>query len=76
VWISGGPAPASAVYGQGSIDLINYGWEYQPSSINIGASGVFIDGVGNQLAFYPGMRVADLRTLGWYKRIRSFRITG
>jgi hypothetical protein len=62
--------------GQGSIDLINYGFDFQASSINVGANGFFIDGVGNKLGFWPGMRVADLRTMGWNDRIGSFQITG
>jgi hypothetical protein len=62
--------------GQGKIELINYGFEFQASSLNIGGSGFFVDGLGNQLGFYPGMRVADLRAMGWSDRIRTFEITG
>jgi hypothetical protein len=62
--------------GQGKIELINYGFEFEASSINIGGNGFFVDGLGNQLGFYPAMRVADLRTMGWNDRIRTFEITG
>jgi hypothetical protein len=86
---SGPPRPWVALYrdanfrgeqicfaGQGKIELINYGFEFEASSINIGANGFFVDGLGNRLEFYPGMRVADLRTMGWNDRIRTFEITG
>jgi hypothetical protein len=62
--------------GRGQIELINYGLEFEASSINIAGSGHFIDGLGNRLGFYPEMRVADLRTMEWNDRIRSFVITG
>ena len=62
--------------GRGRIDLINYGFDFQASSINIGSNGYFIDGTGNTLGFWPGMRVADLRTMGWNDRIAQFQITG
>jgi hypothetical protein len=87
--VGGVPGPWVALYrdinfggeqicfvGLGKIELINYGFEFEASSINIGADGFFVDGLGKQLGFYPGMRVADLRAMGWNDRIRNFVITG
>jgi hypothetical protein len=74
--------PQLCFTGTGSIDLSNYDgypgqtWRNHASSINIAARGQFFDQNGSALGFYRGMRVSDLRTMGWNDRISSFQIVG
>jgi hypothetical protein len=56
--------------GTGLVNLTYSNWAYQTSSINIGANGRFEDDRGERLAFYYGLRVSDLRPMGWNERIK------
>ena len=63
--------------GTGLVDLSQYGFVGQTTSVNIAAGGVFYtqpDGQGNQQAFYYGEQQADLGA--WANQIASFIITG
>jgi len=44
------------------------------SSINVGANGHFVDSQGASLPIQYGLRMADLRTIGWNDRVREIQI--
>jgi hypothetical protein len=44
------------------------------SSINVGANGHFVDSQGASLSIQYGLRMADLRMIGWNDRVREIQI--
>lgn len=67
------------VMGTGSYNLNAIGWANRASSVNIGADGYVTDGsagaypLGRYMPYHYGVRIADLRSIGWDDRFQNLR---